>query len=207
MAVLKATVRVKGDVRREQIMQAALRITAQKGVSSLTTSALAREVGISEANLYRHFRNKDDIYLATVGQVQDLIEKNLEKALADGSEPVGLLKRFFTLQVKLMEENGGIPRLMFSEELHVHRRLRERIFGTMRMVSGRLAGLMRSGQKAGAIRKDIEPLTTVLMFMAMIQGLAFRWSLGGFSFSLGKEAERAWKNFEKLIRPEQARLA
>jgi AcrR family transcriptional regulator len=199
----KTAGKVKGDVRRDQIMRATLRIIARKGVSSLTTAALAREVGISEANLYRHFRNKDEIYMATVGQVQELISKNLEQVLTGESEPVVALKRFFMLQIELMEENNGIPRLMFSEELHVHQQMREKILQTMYGVSEKLASLFRDGQKAGKIRKDIDALTTVLMFVAMMQGLAFRWSLGGFSFSLSKEAAKAWKNFEKLITREQ----
>ncbi|HEY6010387.1 MAG TPA: hypothetical protein VIX18_02870, partial [Nitrospirota bacterium] len=72
------------------------------------------------------------------------------------------------------------------------------------LVSEQLASLFREGQKAGTIRQDIDALTTVLMFIGMMQGLAFRWSLGGFSFSLRKEAEKTWKNFEKLIRRQQA---
>ncbi len=196
--------KVKGDVRRDQIVQATLKIIAQKGVSSLTTAALAREVGISEANLYRHFKNKDEIYLATVDQVQEMIVTNLAKVMAANAEPVVVIKRFFSLQVDLMEENSGIPRLMFSEELHVHLPMRERILETMYTVSERLSSLVKAGQKAGTIRKDIDPVTTVLMFIAMIQGLAFRWSLGGFSFSLSKEAAKTWKNFEKLITQERA---
>lgn len=199
----KAIGKVKGDVRRDQIMQATLKIIARKGVSSLTTAALAREVGISEANLYRHFRNKDEIYMATVTQVQEMIAKNLESVLSDdASGSVTVLKRFFMLQIELMEENNGIPRLMFSEELHVHQQMREKILQTMYGVSEKLAFLFRNGQKAGTIRKDIDARTTVLMFIAMMQGLAFRWSLGGFSFSLSKEASKAWKNFEKLITQE-----
>jgi AcrR family transcriptional regulator len=202
-AASKAIGKVKGDVRRDQITQAALKIIARKGVSSLTTAALAREVGISEANLYRHFRNKDDIYMATVSHVREMIAKNLEKVMTGSADPVAVLKRFFALQVDLMEENRGITRLVFSEELHVHQHMREGILETMYTVSKKLASLIRDGQKTGAIRTDIDPLTTVLMFVAMIQGLAFRWSLDGFSFSLAKEAAKTWKNFDKLITLEQ----
>lgn len=191
--------KVKGDVRREQIVQATLRIIARKGVSSLTTAALAREAGISEANLYRHFRNKEEIFLATVGQVREMVSTNLEEALNRDHGVVVVLKRFFELQVALMEKNNGIPRLMFSEELHVHKPMRERILKTMYSVSESLASLIRRGQRDGTIRKDIDPLTTVLMFVAMVQGLAFRWSLGGFASSLSAEAARTWKNFERLI--------
>ncbi|HWR71807.1 MAG TPA: TetR/AcrR family transcriptional regulator [Nitrospirota bacterium] len=201
--------RQTGDARRDQIVRAALKIIAGRGISGLTTAVLAREAGISEANLYRHFRNKDEIYMATVGQVREMITRNLDQVLAGSSDPVVVLQRFFTLQVELMEKNNGIPRLMFSEELHVHKNMREKILKTMYSVSETLASLVREGQKTGTIRKDIDALTTVLMFVAMLQGLAFRWSLGGFSFSLTKEAARAWKNFEKLIiieRPASGRV-
>lgn len=118
--------------------------------------------------------------------------------------PRDVLKYFFSLQVELMEENSGIPRLMFSEELHVHQKMREKILATMYTVSRKLAAVLKDGQKAGSVRKDIDPLTTVLMFVAMIQGLAFRWSLGGFSFSLQAEGLKTWKNYAKLITPKQA---
>ncbi len=201
-ATTKKLSKIRGDVRRDQVMQATLRIISRKGVNSLTTAALAREVGMSEANLYRHFKNKDEIYSATIGQVSDLIQQNLKQVLARSDGPLAVLKRFFELQVELMEQNGGITRLMFSEELHVHQHLRETILETMYTVSEKLASVLKDGQKAGAIRADIDAQTTVLMFIAMVQGLAFRWSLGGFSFSLKKEATRTWKNFEKLITTE-----
>lgn len=195
----KTVKKVKGDVRRGQVVQASLKIIGEKGVASLTTSAIALEVGISEANVYRHFRNKEDIYFAAVTEVGEMITKNLEKAFAGGSDPIDIFKRFFGFQISLMERNRGIPRFMFSEELHVHAAMREKILKTMYTVSKKLAGLVKQGQKTGLLRKDIDPLTTVLMFIAMIQGLAFRWSLSGLSFSLSREGMKAWKNFEKCI--------
>ena len=106
-----------------------------------------------------------------------------------------------------MEENNGIPRLMFSEELHVHQHMREKILETMYDVSEKLASLVKDGQKAGAIRKDIDALTTVLMFVAMIQGWPSAGPWAGSRFRLAKEAAKTWKNFEKLITPEQAASA
>jgi len=191
--------RQTGDARREQIVHAALKIIAMRGVSGLTTAVLAREAGISEANLYRHFRNKSEIYMATVGEIRERITRNLDQVLAGSSDPVTVLKRFFALQVELMEKNNGIPRLMFSEELHVHKNMRDSILRTMYSVSETLASMVRDGQKKGTIRRDIDAMNTVLMLVALMQGLAFRWSLGGFTFSLKKEAVTTWKNFEKLI--------
>ena len=84
--------------------------------------------------------------------------------------------------MKLMEENSGITRFMFSEELHSHHDVREKILETMYSVSQTLGSLIKEGQKKGFVRKDIDSLTTVLMFVAMLQGLAFRWSRAGSLF-------------------------
>jgi len=43
------------------VVEAALKLIGEHGMSALTTAALAKEVGMSEANIYRHFRNKEEI--------------------------------------------------------------------------------------------------------------------------------------------------
>ena len=67
--MIKNGSRLSGDIRRDQIVEAALRIIANRGVKSLTTAAIAEEVGISEANLYRHFNSKDEILQGTVEKI------------------------------------------------------------------------------------------------------------------------------------------
>jgi len=191
--------KIKGDIRRDQIVRASFKIIGEKGIGSLTTAAIAREVGISEANLYRHFKNKAEIYFAAVVHVRDMITLNLEKAFLGGAAPLTVLKRFFVFQISLMEKNSGIPRFMFSEEMHIHKNMRGKILETIYAVSVTLASLIRAGQKTGSIRKDIDPKTTALMFIGTVQGLAFQWSLGGFSFSLAAQGMKTWKNFETCI--------
>lgn len=51
-------------VRKEEIIQAALEVVGKNGVRALTIAAIAASAGMSEANIYRHFSGKDDIYSA-----------------------------------------------------------------------------------------------------------------------------------------------
>ena len=197
--VTKTVKKVRGDVRRKQIVQAALKIIGAHGMSSLTTASIAREVGMSEANLYRHVKNKDEIYFACFEYARSRIRENMELALKITNSPIKNLKRFFSLQIALMEKNRGLPRFLFSEELHIHKKLRERVIQTMYAFSMRLASFIREGQRRKSIRSDLNPKTTALMFIGLVQGLTFRWSLSGFSFSLAREGMKLWKNFEKCL--------
>ncbi len=203
MTGVKTGLKMRGEVRRDQIVQTALAIISQKGVGGLTTAALAAGAGVSEANLYRHFKNKEDIFFATVSYVKDRIAGNIEQSLAGNGTPIGRLRRFYDLQIDLMAGNSGIPRFMFSDELHIAEKLRGVLLQTMYTFSATLASFIRDAQKFGSIRKDLDPKTTALMFIGMVQGLMFRWSLSGFSFSLKAESRKMWKNFEKCVMVER----
>jgi TetR/AcrR family transcriptional regulator, fatty acid metabolism regulator protein len=195
----KPVKKVRGEVRRVQIVQAALKIIGHQGMGGLTTAAIAREIGMSEANLYRHVKNKDEIYGACFEYVRNRIRENMDSAVAGADSPVKTLRRFFLLQVSLMEQNRGLPRFLFSDELHLRRKLREKIIKTMHAHSMKLASFIQEGQRQKLIRIDLNAETTALMLIGLVQGLTFRWSLSGFSFSFAREGMKLWKNFEKCI--------
>ncbi|MFA5072507.1 MAG: TetR/AcrR family transcriptional regulator [Nitrospirota bacterium] len=190
--------KVSGSIRREQIVRAVFSIAGKKGMGNVTTSAIAKKAGMSEANLYRHLQNKDEIYIVAFEFIRDRIRENMENAIQK-KKPLTMLKQFFKLQLVFMEKNPGISRFMFSQELHVSKNLRANVLATMYGFSKKLASFIRKGQVEKKIRQDINSRTTALLFVGMIQGLAFRWSLSGFSFSLVQEGMKVWSQFEKTI--------
>ena len=200
--VRKTAIKMRSDVRREQVVQAALRIVGKKGVAGLTTSAIARAVGISEANLYRHFKNKEEILFETGKGIGAAIRKNLEVILVSPVRPVLKLKRAFLLHLEFIEKNEGIPRLGFSEEMHINnKRLKKVFLKNIELYAAGLEELFREGQRLGSIRWDVDRRALAAMLIGMVQVLVMRWSLSGFSFPLRTEGMKLWKNFEKCIAP------
>lgn len=196
----KSAVKMRTDIRREQIVQAALRIVGKKGVGGLTTSAIARAVGVSEANLYRHFKNKEEILFETGKGIGAAIRKNLEIVLASPVRPILKLKRAFLLHLEFIEKNEGIPRLGFSEEMHINnKRLKREFMKNIELYAAGLEALFRDAQRMGSIRRDVDRRALTAMLIGMVQVLVMRWSLSGFSFSLRSEGLKLWKNFEKCI--------
>ena len=195
-------IKCSGDVRRNQIVQAALKIIGKKGVSGLTTAAIAREVGLSEASLYRHFKNKDEILYATGKGIGEALKKNIEIAFRTAAPPLKKLMHAFLLHLEYIENNEGIPRLSFSEELHIgNEQLQKEFLKNISVYSSGLASLIREGQRSGAIRKDIDARSSAAMMIGMVLVTVMKWSLSGFSFSLKSEGMKLWKNFEKCIAP------
>lgn len=203
--VKKTAIKLRTDVRREQVVQAALRIVGKKGVGALTTSAIARAVGVSEANLYRHFKNKEEILFETGKGIGAAIRKNLAVVLASHARPVLKLKRAFLLHLEFIEQNEGIPRLGFSEEMHINnKRLKKEFLKNIELYASGLEVLFHDGQRLGSIRPDVDRRALTAMLIGMVQVLVMRWSLSGFSFSLRTEGMKLWKNYEKCITPVKA---
>lgn len=203
-----AGVRMTRGVRRTQITDAALRIIARRGARALTTAALAQEVGISEANLYRHFKNKEEILAETVERIGADLGENLESAFRSSASPLARLKKVFQLHLEYIEKNEGIPRLGFSEEMHIgNKELGEKLLRTITAYLERLEALIREGKKAGLINKAVDPSSSALTIVGMIQVLIFLWSLGGFSFSLVAKGAKMWENFEACIKASGASSA
>jgi len=194
------TNRTSNDVRRKQVIDAALRIISEKGARNLTIAAIGKEVGMSEANLYRHFADKQEVLLETAARIGEGLKGNLENAFQSSGNPLELLRKIFTLHLDFVERNEGIPRLVFSDELHGgDEGLKARILSTIDSYAGKLEDIVKEGQARGLLRSDIDPRSSAFTMIGMIQVTILRWSLSGFSFSLAREGLGLWEDFEKGI--------
>jgi len=60
--------RMKAEDRRQEIIRAAMEVFARNGFGGSTTREIAKNAGISEAMIYSHFRNKQDLYTAIIDE-------------------------------------------------------------------------------------------------------------------------------------------
>lgn len=197
--MLKGISKVKTEVRREQITQSVFDIIAEKGVRSLTTSAIAQNIGISEANLYRHYKNKSDILASVIDRIGTGLLQNLARVQDSNDDFLSKLRKLFMLHIEFIQANRGIPRLVFSEEIHQNKELRGTLLAHIDDYTNGIAKLIASGQKSGVIRKGLDPNTTALLFIGNIQMITIKWSLMDFSFDLKESGRKLWKNLELCL--------
>ena len=74
--------RKSAAVRRDEIVQAALALIAGSGPGALTTGAIARHVGVSQAALFRHYPTKNAILVACVESIGDQVRPAVFAAAA-----------------------------------------------------------------------------------------------------------------------------
>lgn len=188
-------------VRKEEIVQAALDVVGRKGLRSLTISAIATTAGMSEANIYRHFKGKDEIISAIADFIGSSVMGKAATIAAGSRSPLEKLETVFFSHLALIDQHPGIPRFVFSEDVllthpDVAKTLAARINGYIETISGIIA----AGMQEGEIRDGIAPRETALTLLGMIQFTALRSTVGGLSCGIADEGKLLWQNFSQLLR-------
>lgn len=113
------------SARREQILEAATRVFAEKGFRRATTREVAREAGVSEGTIYNYFEDKDELLIAIMDVLNETERRaeDFEEGLATDFE--GFVEAYLRRRMALIWENREVFRVVLSEML-VNAGLRER---------------------------------------------------------------------------------
>jgi AcrR family transcriptional regulator len=173
--------RLPAAERRQAIVDAALRVFAGGSYSGATTAEIAREAGISEPILYRHFASKRELYLACLeaawASMRDALEAKLDE-LGDREAvtAIGQASRDFhasggikpvTLWIQALTEAG--------EDAEIRNFLRLQL----REVHDYVAAAVRRAQAAGGVPADRDPDAEAWVFVGAALLLSFADRLGG----------------------------
>lgn len=194
--------RKSAEVRRHDIIHAAMEILQTEGVDKLTTRSLSKAVGIAQPTLFLHFGNKSQVLIALIDYVQEGLQEGLRGQDLQQYPPVERLGRVIRFHLQFIQKNPGIPRLLFSEEIQSgSMEVRERMHALVGFFLDYLTGLIREGQQTGELRADLDPKQCACLLIASVQGLAFRWILSEFRFVLEEQADLAVATFLDGWRP------
>ncbi|MBA3002543.1 MAG: TetR/AcrR family transcriptional regulator [Desulfurivibrio sp.] len=186
-------------IRRKEIVQAALQVIGEKGVHGLTITEIAGRAGMSDANIYRHFKGKQEILKALGDFISEAMMGTAAGIAAGKGSSLEKLSAIFRSHAALIAANPGLPRFMFSEEIHLEdlslaKTIADKIAGYIETLSMIIAAGVKNGEL-----QSLAPRETAITLLGMIQFIALRWSITRGAFSLDAEAERLLNNFLLLI--------
>ncbi len=183
--------RKSAEERKSEIVDCALRLAGEVGPDRLTTEALALAVGISQPGIFRHFPKKSDIWEAVAHRIGELLRENWVAMKNQDQGSAGRLRSFMTGHLTFIQTTPAIPAILFSTELHAENEyLRSFFSGLMRRVHQFVSEMIASEINAKRYDKRLDPDDAAYLILALIQGLAMRWSLNDRKFDLVREGER-----------------
>lgn len=184
-------IRKNAGERRKEVLEETLRLAFQIGPDRITTEAIAKAVGVSQAAIFRHFPRKDDIWAAVVDWIRNqLTGRWLQTDILELS-PEKRLRNVVRSQFQLIHANPGLPMILLSRELHTRNEfLRRAIRSIIDAFNRHLCAILEEGKTAGEFSPDLDVPRAASLIVAVVQGLALRWVLSDRSFDIVGEGER-----------------
>ncbi len=188
---MNTRIRKSATERKEEIVNATLRLAGEIGPDRMTTEALAKEIGISQPGIFRHFPTKNAIWEAVGEHIGKLLQAKMALTRKKGDSPLDELREFVVGHLTFIETTPAIPAILFSRELHAeNEKLRTFFAGLIASRQKHFSKLIAAEIAAGRFRKNLNSDDAAYLILALIQGLAMRWSLNDRSFDLPGEGAR-----------------
>jgi AcrR family transcriptional regulator len=169
--------------RRQQILKSAIALFAQRGVDRASLRTVGEAIGVSHAALRHYFSSRDEL-LVEVYRTHEAL--TVEDASSSDESAVGVI-------AEAAERNRSIPGMV---ELYAtlttdalqerHAVTREFVHDRFRLLRETLAGRIESGQQAGRIAGDIDPLDAAALVIAASDGLQIQWLLDPGAVDVGR---------------------
>lgn len=183
--------RKPAEDRKAQILQAALEIAFEAGPDRLTTGMIADRLGLTQPAIYKHFRNKEDIWQCVADRLCNLIAANIARNQEAALAPEDCLRRLVLDHLQLVRDHPALPQIM------VMRDPSEALSASVSQIRASISGFwnvlvenIRHSQSTGRFRAEIDAEDVATLILGIMQGLILRLLVTRDPEILLKDGER-----------------
>jgi TetR/AcrR family transcriptional repressor of nem operon len=188
----------KGDLTRQRIVAEAAPIFNKRGFEGTSMSELMSATGLQKGGIYRHFKNKEELAVASFEHAWNLAARQRWLEIDKKVSSVDQLKQFVA---NFMEKRaglvaGGCPVLNTAVDADDgNPALRERARSALTLWIRRLSRTVRAGITKGEIRQDADPQQTAAVIISVLEGALMMSRLQGSE----KPLEHARAHLNKFL--------
>ncbi len=184
--------------RKEQILQSLARMLETGPGERITTAALAREVGVSEAALYRHFPSKAKMFEGLIVFIEETLFTRISRILEDEPSAARRCEKILTLLLTFAEKNPGMTRLMTGDALQGEtERLRLRIAQLFDRLEAQIKQILREAQIRENLKTAISPTIMANLLMASAEGRLMQFVRSEFKRPPTAQWDEQWLYLSK----------
>lgn len=187
-------------VRKKQIVDAARKLMIKYGSEHITIRRLAKEVKITEAAIYRHFKSKRDILSFLTEHITETMLEEIGRT-ADGPIPsLEVINDTLKNHLSIIEQRKGMSFQILAEIISFgDKKLNRQVAEFIEKYVYRLELLLYEGVSAGFVRNDVNLSSAALLLFGMIQGLVNVWAINNYNFDLVEKYSSLWEVFRKSV--------
>jgi AcrR family transcriptional regulator len=196
---------VDKEAKRLDIIHAALKEFARRGVANTKMADIATAAGIGKGTIYEYFKDKNEIFMASFNQFLEMMDTIWGKRLFRITDPVQKLKAFFLGWAEILTHTGNdyieVMLEFWAEGIRKNHDFGKEPVNLKELYEqfrAMLKSILDDGIRSGQFRKMNTTYTASIMIGAL-DGLMLQWILDKSIFSVNEILEHLVDEFLKGI--------
>jgi len=191
---MSETKQTRGE-RKQEILEA-LAMMLESSPGKITTAALAAEVGVSEAALYRHFPSKAKMFDALLDFIEETIFPRVTQITNSSQGAREQCRLILEVTLQFAEMNPGICRILTGDALvGEHERLKKRANQILSRLETQLKQLLRESEIKEGLRTKKPIGVCVDLMVTHLDGRLISYVRSGFQ----RKTRENWEDHWQLI--------
>jgi TetR/AcrR family fatty acid metabolism transcriptional regulator len=165
----------KSELVRKAILDAAVKVIAQKGYYSARTAEIAREAGVAAGTIYNYFRNKDDLMISIfnerLGEMIDTLTTAMER-MDNADEKIALI---VTSVMRLCQTDRDLAEIIVVELRQSAKFLAGEAMVKLLEFLALIEGVIAEGQEKGIYRSEVDPALIAILLLGCMEVVLSMW--------------------------------
>ena len=183
----------KKTSRAQQILEALAHELETNPGERITTAALAKAVGVSEAALYRHFPSKARMFEALIEFIEDTVFGLVNRILSEQPGAAARCEKILGVLLGFSARNPGLSRILVGDALTgENERLRTRITQFYDRLETQFRQILREAESRNELPVGNPSAASANLLLAVAEGRMNQFVRSGFKLSPLERWDQQW---------------
>ncbi len=186
--------------RKQQILQSLAEMLEASPGGRITTAGLAKQVGVSEAALYRHFPSKAKMFDGLIEFIEDTVFSRINMIMGEESNTEIRCEKTLLLLLTFTERNPGITRILTGDPLAGETdRLRTPVAQFFDRVELQLKQILRESELRGGQPIAMETAAAANLMLVIVEGKIGQFVRTDFKRKPTDGWSEQWQQIRKTV--------
>lgn len=168
----------------DAIINAAIKVIAEKGYHNAQVAKIAREAGVADGTIYLYFKNKEDILISVFRTKMNDFTKKIAKELSQMEDPKQKLIKLIEMHFTHLESDRNLALVTQIELRQSNPAIRAAIVEPLKQYYRLIEKVVEEGKEKGLFRNDIEIRLARKVIFGALDEVATCWILSTKRYKL-----------------------
>ena len=188
------------NIRRAQLIRAAYKVVGQKGYYDFTIRDIALEAGLSTGLVHYYFKNKEDLLLNLLKEINKNITTVLGRNISKIEDPREKLNIFMTQAFDLMKNEKDYFYIVidFWSQVNKNERMKRANIKLFKSYRDEVTAILKEGVEKGVFVK-MDVVYTAAVIISIIQGLIIQCVIDNNAIPYEDYTKKVMKHINDLV--------